>query len=755
MDGTLSDTADGAGTPSQHRDTCAFARSAKLLGTWRGPDASECVLVRLIVRSSLLTTSSPALPANRRRRVVAALVLAILSGLALPGVVAAAHAPAAVPAAAATLEISAGLRGWHDPGDHVVVTAKVSADELFSGRLEVVAQSGATVAKNIQVAGGTTKSFLMVVPSGNDGSAIDVRLFRGNDLVAKKGVAMRIAEQVELVGVLPALVTRVGELPEQANLATEAGKIQLEELSLDQMSLGSAALDVYDTVVATTADIRSLQPPQLAALLGWLNRGGRLLLDDEGDLSALPAEWQPNEAGWAIAGRGEVRLVDGKASSGNWASIIEPSGMAMSEVNGFFGSNEQLGVVQQDLAARAGVKLPSMVPLLVPLLAYLALASVVAFFVLKALRRLTLAWVAIPLLAALTAGGVVWYGQQWRSAGKPAAAVFVDGYPGGGDAIASVLTFSRDGGTVRIGMPQGWQSDSEVAFFFSGSFDTAPTIEPGADSSRVQVRLEPGQVTTANVLGPTADIGLVAEAQVVDDQIVGTVTNNSPYAMQQVAIFGPGGAQALGTLEPGGEATFEIDADALPLGFSLADRVWDGTSDPRADDSEVAEFGIWTNASLSRVLYPTGMVRVAGWTTERSSGIETSDGLTTTTVVTSLAPIQPGNGALPSAAVRAQMVRTPFSQWGNGTADTIYRYVLPPDGQLGSRLVLRLPVGIPSIEIWNGSGWIEAKATKNIVTIPPGSIVRGVVMARIPNDGEFFPSDQAPELRGATSKDPA
>ncbi|MEQ1703853.1 MAG: hypothetical protein ABMA25_27415, partial [Ilumatobacteraceae bacterium] len=525
--------------------------------------------------------------------------------------------------------------------------------------------------------------------------------------------------------------------------------------SLDQLSLGTSALDVYDTIAATTADVRSLQPTQVTALLGWLNRGGRLLLDDEGDLSALPTEWRPGDGGWALAGRGEIRLVDGKASSGNWASIIEPSGMTTSETNGFFGFNEQLGAVQQDLAARAGVKLPSMVPVLVPLLAYLLLSSVIVYFVLKAMRRLTLAWVAIPLLAALTATGVIWYGQQWRTSGKPAASVFIDGYPGGGDAIASVLTFSRDGGTTRIGLPQGWQSDSEVALFFSGSSAIPPTIEPGAESSRLQVRLEPGQVTTANVLGPAVDVGLVADAHLADGKVVGTVTNNSPYTMQQVALFGPGGAQALGTLEPGASAPFEIDADALPSGFTLADRVWDGTSDPRAGEDEVAELGIWSNASFGRVMYPSGMVRVAGWTTDLNVGIATSGGLTTTTVVTALTPIQPGNGGLEFAAVRSQMVRSPFSQFGNGTADTIYRYTLPATAQLGSRIVLRLPVGIPSIEIWNGTGWIEAKATKNIATVPPGSIIKGVVMARIPNDGEFFPSDQAPELRAATSKDPA
>lgn len=675
----------------------------------------------------------------------------------------------AAPAAAgtATLEVQAGLRGWHDPGDHVVVSASISADEVFNGRVEVVAGSGAVVAHDVQVAGGTTKTLLLVAPTSLDTQPIDVRLYSGSELVSKQSVAMKVAETVELVGVLPALVTRVGELPEQANMATEAGKVQLAELAPEQMALGSSALDVFDSIVGTSADLRSLQPAQRAALLGWLNRGGRLLLDDSGNLDALPQAWRPGSAGWALAGRGEVRIVDGKASEGMWASIIEPSGESTSESAGMFGAGEQLGNVQQDLALRAGVKLPSMVPLLVPLVAYWAIVSVVLFFVLKSLRRLTLAWVAIPLLAALTALAVVWYGQQWRSVGKPAAATFVDGYPGGGDATTSVLTFSRDGGTSRVSLPAGWQSDSEVAWYFDGSGGLSPEVVPNADGTRLQVQLEPGQVTTANVLGPTTDVGLVASAQVSGSKVVGTVTNNSTVTLHQVAVFGTGGADAVGDLAPGQSAGFGINAAALPNGFTLADRVWRGTSaagtrsgssgsgDQLAAGAEIAELGIWSNASFGRVLYPSGMVRVAGWTTEMPGDVRIGGGLTTTTVVTSLARVQPGGATLPAAAVRSAMVRSPFTRFGNGTDDTVYRYVLPPEVQGGQRLVVELPVGLSSVEVWNGRGWVKAQASKRLVVLAPTSINDGVVMLRIPNDGMFFPGDQSPTVRGATAEDAA
>jgi len=677
------------------------------------------------------------------------LALTLLATLGVFGTAAPARA-----AGITTLTATAGVGdGWHDPGDHVVVTATVTTDDLLNGRIDVVSTSGAVVTRDIQVAGGTTKAFILVAPTGYDLAPIVVNLYRGNELVSKKSVKMQAAETVELVGVLPALVTRAGELPEQVTLATGGGKAVVRELSLEQLSLGSSALDAFDSVAATTADLRSLQPEQRAALLGWLNRGGRLLLDDAGDVSALPQEWRPGSDGYALAGRGEVRLINGKGSSNQWASVIEPSGSTSSETVFWFGSNEQLGFTQQDLALRAGVKQPSLMPLLVPLLTYTVVVSLVLYFVLRAARRLTLAWVAIPVLAVVTALGVFVYGQQWRSVGKPAAATFIESYPGGGDAVSSVLTFSRDGGTSTIRLPAGWQSDSELAQYFGGFTGVSPRLSPSATGSDVQVRLEPGQVTTANVVGPTSEAGLVVTASVRDDEVVGTVTNRGKVTLYQVAVFGPGGVDGIGTLAPGASADFAIDADPFALGLTRADRVWKNTTDPRRTDDEIAELGIWSNAGLGRTMYPSALVRAAGWTTELRNGLDISGGATNTTVLTSLAPIGASSAPLAAAAVRSSTVRTPNTMFGNGLADTIYRYVLPPDAPIGQGIVFEVPSGLGAVDLWNGSAWVNQVTANGVVVVPPAFRVDGVIMARIVNNGQFFQGDTVPEVRGATARD--
>ncbi|HAP76149.1 MAG TPA: hypothetical protein DCR14_08715 [Acidimicrobiaceae bacterium] len=659
-----------------------------------------------------------------------------------------AGAPPVAHADAPTMSVEVGVQSWADPGDHVVVRATVEADELFDGSVEVVSRTGAVVISDVQVAGGTSKTVMLVAPTGYDSLELDVRLYDGDELVVRRSVTLKPAEQVEIVGVLPALRTRAGELPETINLIGDTGKAVFDELTSEHLSLGAASLDVYDTIAATTADLRSLTDAQRSSLLAWVNRGGRLLLDDSGDLSALPTEWQPGRAGYALAGRGEVRLVDGAASQQSWAGIIQPSGSATSEYGEQFFGGEVFGAVEEDLARRAGIELPSLLPLMVPLLVYWALASIGVYVLLRVMRRLTLAWVAIPVLAAITAAGVLVYGNEWRATGKPAVSTFVEGYPGGSEAIASVLLFSRDGGTSTMTFPAGWQSDSEVASQFGLPVSAiAPTVVPRGDSSTLRVRLDAGQVTTANLTGPSTASPLAVTASLRDGDVVGEVRNEGAIPLRDVAVFGPGGADFIGDLQPGQTAEYSFDADPLPVGFSLADRVWRSAADPRAGDDDLVEFGIWSNAASTRVLYPSGMVRAAAWTDLLPAPVGAD--VTSVTVVNTLTHIEAATGPLPEGVARWSVVRSPFTRFGNGLDDQVYRYLLPP-GALGP-LVVETPAELDRVEFWSGSGWVRVDVEGRVAAVPPAALRDGVVLMRIPNDGMFFGFDQVPNIKGATA----
>lgn len=687
------------------------------------------------------------LPLRSARTPIAALALVVAIPLAHHGDARADTVP--------TLTATAGLRGWHDPGDHVVVTAVVESSSFFDGRVDVVTASGAVSSRSVDVAGGTSKTVQVVVPTPYDPQSLEVRLVDGDDPVATRSVNLRAAYEVELVGVMPAMATRAGKVPEQVTMASDTGRAQLETLDPDLFTLGPAALDVYDTIVATSADVNSLTDDQLPALLGWMNRGGRLLVDDDGTLTALPADWRPGPAGYAWTGRGEVRVVAGRASQGGWAGLIEPSGSSLSDAASiFFGS--PTADVQRDLARRAGVELPSLTPLLIPLILYWLMVSVVLFVVLKLVRRMTLAWVAIPLIAVLTATGVVIYGNHWRSAGEPTASEFVDGYPGGGVAQLTALTFTRSGGTARVQLPPNWHSDSEV----NPSFGSAAVLRTTAsgDATVFSASLEPGQVASTTLSGATGDTGLQVEAAIdaAGGEVVGTVTNRGTSALFDVTVFSKGGGSRIGTLLPGESDEFSIDADPLPLGISIADRVWSRRFDDRGlsiteDTESLVEFGVWDLAAMSYNLYPSGMVRAVGWTDQRSSAAR---GVPARSVLTTTAPITPSDGEVHPATVRATKVRDPFGPAGNFNSDTVLRYVLPSGMTAGTALVLELPIGLDSIELWSGSGWTKVRADKRIAAVPALTGRNGVVLARIAQNDNFFPSeDTLPELRSATGEE--
>ena len=86
---------------------------------------------------------------------------------------------------------------------------------------------------------------------------------------------------------------------------------------------------------------------------------------------------------------------------------------------------------QQDLARRAGLDLPSITPLVLGIAVYAIVLGPIVYFVLRRMRRLTLGWFVIPVVAVLTAGGVAVAGGGALRNGNPATATFLQDVGGG------------------------------------------------------------------------------------------------------------------------------------------------------------------------------------------------------------------------------------------------------------------------------------------------------------------------------------
>jgi hypothetical protein len=646
-----------------------------------------------------------------------------------------------------TVDATAGVNGFADPLRPVVVSVRVSADELVDGHVEVSQDGSATVVRQeLQVPAGTTKDVQLLVPGPFFAGTLQIDVRDGDRLVATRDLRVRAEDDVELVGVLPRLLARGQELPDQVTLASGTGRAELAALPLDVLDLGPGALEAYDTIAGTSDDVAAIDAEQRSSLLLWVNTGGRLLLDDAAAIDTLPAAWRPGPAGYAWAGVGEVRVVDGAASRGEWGAIVEPSAVAVSDM--FAG--EIFVDPEADLARRSGLRLPSLTPIVVTLAIYGLVIGPVVYLLLRRARRLTLGWVVIPIVAVLTTGGIVAAGGRYRSGGNPATSTFVDLSPGGSQALTTVLAFERSGGTTTVSAPAGWTVDDTVAMWNGRRGDGPRALTASPDGVALTMSLEAGQVATETMTGPTATADFAVSATMrPDGELGGTVVNGTAAALRDVAVFVGPRAVRVGDLAAGATAEWSTPApDRLERFVSRADQVWSMPFEP-GSQSQRAELGIWGAASLRFDLFAPGLVRAVGWADDIDPTLDIGRDASTRTALSATAPVDAAGEPLGAATVRAALVRTPFGQFGDGTGDLVYRYVLPP-GAAGDGLQLTdVDNLITDVAVWDGTGWIDLDdGAGDALTVPVPAVRGGTLLVRAVVDGRGDP-ESIPALEAA------
>ena len=668
-------------------------------------------------------------------------------------------------AAKVSLDVTAGVHGYADTGEHVIVEASITSDELIDGVLRVTTNNTAmTTSVPLELAAGTTKTVRVVVVTPFDNSGLDVSVVDGGGRsLARKAAPVRVANDIELVGVMSQLFVRAGDVPEQVNLPSDTGRAELARLDPDVFDLGQTALDAFDTIAASGSDLTSLSDSQRTMLLSWVDGGGRLLLDDDSANDLLPSAWAPGGSGYALAGRGEIRMSAGDAERGDWRNIIEPSALTHSE--GAFDFQEMFGDPQIEIADRAGIKLPELVPLLVAVGAYAVVIGPVMYLILRRMRRLTLVWVALPVVAILVTGAIVIGGGRFRSSGSPASSSFVQTSPVGAVSFTSALVVSRTGGSKTIDLPAGWSPDQASAYWGGPIQLSEDYVVGGSAGGAIHLSLEAGQVANVAYVGSTQRLGLTTTASLDGaGKITGTVHNDTPYDLHDVAIFGGWNQKAIGLVRAGATAewSFSVGSAGGPGGFGMprSPLVWQskamsgmmpgfGPMGVAAVEhvSDLAEFGIWAVGGNRFGLYPAGLVRVAGWSDEVPSDVDLGRSAKSRTVVTALAPIEAVGDEPEPASVRGSIVRSPFTNNG-GSGPLVYRYLLPP----GS-LTDRLEVDLRSVasganfkaSVWDGSAWIDLTPREGSkkAPVPSSAVHDGVLLVRATVDqtmGNFDPN---------------
>jgi hypothetical protein len=677
-------------------------------------------------------------------------------------VVAPARYAGAAPDGGVTVDVQAGVRGAYQPGRSLPLHITVTSTQAVRGTLEVVDRNGGSFRSEraIELAAGTTKDIWLTFATTpfNNGAPIEV-IFAGPDGVRiAKSITLDQGTDQTLVGVLPRL-DEVAQPPANIAYPGDLGTAVISSVGPAQRALGLGGIDIYSIIAATSVDIVGATRAERSALLAWVGQGGTLLVDDApGD--ALPPEWTPGAAGYALAGRGEVRLTNGLLAARKWATAL-PVGTAATQpgpLNGFFGQNFGQAPPSETLAKDAGLKLRRLGPVLVLLTVYLVLVGPILFIVLRRSRRLAFGWVAIPALAILASGLVTVVGGQSRRGASAAHVTVVETNPGGATGYTTGLVVSKGGGRAGFRLPSGWSSDlNQWGFGNSQGLVERPRPD-GGDLSTV---LESGQATLMSAAGPVVDSDVRGRLEVTattnaNGRASGTVRNVGGEALDDVAVFVAQGAASIGRLEPGGSQEFTI-ANATAIGEAAPFRVWsvdDGSvffgnggqfpvatvafgpgggvqpgDRPEPGSTQNASLIAWLNFEQrsNRTNTKYGLVQAVGWQRNTTgpipalNGSRVRAGRTATTVV---APLAPGE-RLSDISIRRSVVRG-----GNDTTGTV-RFQLPADRKVATpSLVTRPPAWVNDLEVWDGSEWLKLDTKAQPVAIPAAAVRGGDVLAR-------------------------
>lgn len=643
---------------------------------------------------------------------VAALVV-VVSGPTTP-----AHAQAQQ--ADVRLEVDAGFGGSYIPGRRVPVHVTVRAERLVRGALEVTIPGQAGVwSTDVEVPGGGANDFVVVVPTPTmvELQEVRVRLAGGG---AAADAELEPLEDLELVGLLPEVTPP--DLPEPLVLPADAGTARFVELDVDDVAV-HGLLDPLGTVVAGPEELGRLAAGARAAVLDWVDRGGRLVLDATpgAPVAGLPDDWQPGPAGRRAAGLGEVRAVAGAAVAARWAEVVEPTPTAslpeLMQLGGM--PTVQVESVGTSVARDAGLQAVDVPWLVAYLGAYVALAGPVAFFALR--RRRALGWVVIPVLAGAFAAGAFVIGSDLRTGTTAAHGSVFESGPAGTRATTVVGLVSRNGRDGVTSFAPGWTAGGVDTSFFGGP--QGGSVDVGVRSSATAVEaslpLAAGGFGTLRAAGPVEPEGaLVVGARSEGDAVVGTVTNDLPFAVEDVGVMVGRATDVIGRIGAGETAEFRIEGGELQRRDVYAPPeafLWPGESGYGSTfvvDS-VVNLGAWNEAHLA--LGPNarapGVATVIGWTRAVDGPVEVrGEGAPGgRSAFVTRTPVVSADGAVAPTSSHRELIRgprgmeLPDDDVDANVEGSLFRLVLPQGG--GGPLAVDIPAYIGRLDVWDGAGW--------------------------------------------------
>ena len=665
----------------------------------------------------------PAAGARRRRAVRRLWAGVVAGGLALTAPVPSADAQERT---GIEIEVDAGYGGEYLAGRRLPVTVTVRADRLVRGSIEVTAPGHTgTWGIDVEIPGGGVSDFVVVVPTPSIAELreVEVRLIGAGEPVSAEA-DLDPLHDTQLVGLLPEVAPP--DLPEPLTLPADAGTARFVALDADTLAV-AGVLDPIGTVVAGPEELARLAPGARAAVLDWVDRGGRLVVDAPAgtDVAALPDSWQPGAAGRVAAGMGEVRTVGGAAAAGRWADVVEPTPTAsLADLSSFGGVNAaQIEAVGDAVARDAGLSALELPWLLGFLGAYVALVGPVAWLVLRR-RRAALGWIVIPVVAAVFAAGSFVVGSDLRSGTTAAHGTVLETGPAGTRATTVLGLVSRNGRDGRGSFPDGWTAGTVDNSFFGGQL--LPTgelvVRNGGSGVQATVPLAAGAFGVLRGSGPVDDDGaLVVEASSRGTEVVGTIRNDFSFPVVDVGVLLGRDTEQVGWIGAGETATFRFEGRELdqrdPYSPPEAG-LWPAEAGygPQPQFDSDVNLALWNEAHLA--LGPNartrGVVTAIGWTRAVDTPAEVPGERRPTgrSAVVSRAPVTSADGSVAPGSVHRELVRAPSGvelpddDVAARVQGGIWRFAMPAGTAPTTAFDLDIPAYLGRVDVWDGAGWV-------------------------------------------------
>lgn len=324
-------------------------------------------------------------------------------------------------------------------------------------------------------------------------------------------------------------------------------------------------------------------------------------------------------------------------------------------------------------------------------LLYVLLIGPVNYFVLGAMRRRALAWVTVPLIALIAAGGA--YGTGILTKGRSVQAnqvTILHLQPGWEHAYQETYTgiIAPSRGDYQASIAGSRRLISPIANNGGGFGMTfAPVVGPGggfgpgSGAGSIRVNVDTNGVTlpgmTAFVLSgfATETISpapqLTAHLRLVNGALTGTIENRSSLAFTDAVLIAGDAFQTFGALKPGATAAVNLEPKPAAFGQPTYTRIYspgffNGPQPNQQTEAQRENYAktqilsvLPTGASLNGSSAPTAPLLVA-WTHQPFQDITVNGSRPRSTALSAVALSLPvdhiGTGPLPAGIVRSRIV---------------------------------------------------------------------------------------------------